>query len=266
MGDGSALRVRGNLNQVEPSQVVGRFRSACAGQPPRCTTSFASKGVPLCVCGATYWTPSPPSPHGGSALRVRGNRVPPGSPLRSRRFRSACAGQPQAHGLKRLFREVPLCVCGATFPSRQARPPVPGSALRVRGNPGRAGAGAGGIRFRSACAGQPLSRYSASTAFSVPLCVCGATGSPGRIVGRLDGSALRVRGNPAGPGPAMSTGRFRSACAGQPMCNEALYVASRVPLCVCGATGVGSDVSQFLQGSALRVRGNRPPAPRLPGR
>ncbi len=83
----------------------------------------------------------------------------------------------------------------------------------------------------------------------------------------MNGSALRVRGNPAQNIGRRRHGGFRSACAGQPRLNIGAAQRWTVPLCVCGATAVQVHPALILLGSALRVRGNRGPRrERLHGR
>ncbi len=172
--------------------------------------------VPLCVCGATSSSPASTCSCLGSALRVRGNHLHPGIVPLLHRFRSACAGQPVPGAAGSGRHRVPLCVCGATCGFEWIRWRYHGSALRVRGNPGIRLTARCRRRFRSACAGQPLSLLRGNTPSGVPLCVCGATQPDQLHAGIVPGSALRVRGNPFSALAVPGDAGFRSACAGQP--------------------------------------------------
>ena len=131
-------------------------------------------------------------------------------------------------------------VCGGTRPSRRSAAPVGGLSPRVRGNPYRSDDVEPAGRTIPACAGEPTSARSTTSAPRDYPRVCGGTFFRRLSRDLFAGLSPRVRGNLSMHGPVHVARRTIPACAGEP-CPPATSAS-------------------LTQGLSPRVRGN--PLPR----
>ena len=168
------------------------------------------------VCGGTLGSHSPTGRCRGLSPRVRGN--PPRCSSAASRCGSipACAGEPGPVFPGRRSRWVYPRVCGGTAPGTPSGEDGTGLSPRVRGNRPAAGRVDPIRRSIPACAGEPPARPRGAPARGVYPRVCGGTvGDEVKVQAKM-GLSPRVRGNPSGGFPPVSSGRSIPACAGEP--------------------------------------------------
>ena len=107
-----------------------------------------------------------------------------------------------------------------------------------------------------ACAGEPASARGSGGGGAVYPRVCGGTSQHPCPPSCYQGLSPRVRGNPAGPGPAHPGRRSIPACAGEPGC--AWWRPCWIPVYprVCGGTETPDRKALNDMGLSPRVRGN----------
>ena len=173
---GLSPRVRGNRHP--PVVVTRRAGSipACAGEPEDGLALTASSRVYPRVCGGTAAQAGAHCPDEGLSPRVRGNHAEQGHISRAKRSIPACAGEPRDAADGRGRRTVYPRVCGGTGSPPWSLLFTGGLSPRVRGNPGRRMAAAGGRGSIPACAGEPGPAVVSVAVRSVYPRVCGGTG------------------------------------------------------------------------------------------
>ena len=230
-------------------------------------------------------TPTPPQPAGereGLSPRVRGNPRSVIDDHRTARSIPACAGEPSQYGQWRGLGAVYPRVCGGTYTLADGGIDTMGLSPRVRGNPSMTAQwpSAGGLSPRvrgnrpppppqpqprsiPACAGEPPGPPCAVNQLQVYPRVCGGTVYRPPVQQLRRGLSPRVRGNqdddPAGQGVARSI----PACAGEPCPTARSASICAVYPRVCGGTRPRFPPRPRRMGLSPRVRGNRPPRPRI---
>ncbi len=211
---GSAPRVRGTLRNPHADSAELRFSPACAGNAASPAAGAGTRPVQPRVCGERRDRARAEVFQRGSAPRVRGTRYRRHVFRSVGRFSPACAGN--ASFVRSVFEKVAVQprVCGERHTPKRCFAEVGGSAPRVRGTLHRPRHSRLVGRFSPACAGNALALRSSTIAAAVQPRVCGERYTATSIKKRIDGSAPRVRGTPAGGASRTARSRFSPACAG----------------------------------------------------
>ena len=253
---GLSPRVRGNRWQYHRVGAAAGSIPACAGEPRLPHAGAVASSVYPRVCGGTYEFRNRLCLTQGLSPRVRGNRADDAGQAAYDGSIPACAGEPQPRLARLMPAQVYPRVCGGTAGAGMGKPRAAGLSPRVRGNRlSRVGIMRRGGSI-PACAGEPKSGHSMTSAPRVYPRVCGGTPASLRDAMLAAGLSPRVRGNllavVAPPGVCGSI----PACAGEPLSFHIRKSVCRVYPRVCGGTDGGVQVGVALGGLSPRVRGN----------
>ena len=236
---------------------IVRSIPACAGEPPAPPPSGIVSGVYPRVCGGTIDNKPGALALEGLSPRVRGNRWLASDAGGAGGSIPACAGEPDRPMLPGIQTAVYPRVCGGTQAVAWKKIPLAGLSPRVRGNRAWSRSANPPPGSIPACAGEPLTGYTARRCGGVYPRVCGGTINDAAAAVMPAGLSPRVRGNLGPVGTPGVRGGSIPACAGEPRCPPGGCAASRVYPRVCGGTPRREGHMRQVEGLSPRVRGNR---------
>jgi len=211
---GSAPRVRGTPDGLQPADALDRFSPACAGNSQFAPVILPTVPVQPRVCGELVTNTRILAKTYGSAPRVRGTHLDVGDYWHRHRFSPACAGNSSLLMMPPRVVAVQPRVCGELRLGPTCTTRGRGSAPRVRGTHRPQDPQCNDRRFSPACAGN--SARGSPTPWSRPVQprVCGELCPLAAISSSACGSAPRVRGTRGSRGERPAPPRFSPACAG----------------------------------------------------
>ena len=191
---GSSPRVRGTGFAVHVVDIEWRFIPACAGNSRRPCSCTRCQPVHPRVCGEQIDQIREFRRQRGSSPRVRGTECPLLSPLPTRRFIPACAGNSLQKDICHGRGPVHPRVCGEQMKRPTMVPAAYGSSPRVRGTGSCWWRLWVQVRFIPACAGNSPYSLPIPLTLTVHPRVCGEQDLKIVAASNRDGSSPRVRG------------------------------------------------------------------------